>query len=386
MRLAIVTPRYGPDVLGGAETLARGLAHAATRRGWDVDVWTTCARSHYNWRNVHPAGVERHQGVLVHRFPVSRKAPHRHAELDLCLAERGELSPEDQYAWLESGAHSPQLYAHVARYASQRDLVLALPYAAPLIHYAAWAMPRQVVLWPCLHDEPYAFMEPVRLLLESVRGVMFLTPEEHDLALRRLGVRPRRTGIVGGGVTPWPDSADGGTPAGDLLLYVGRLEGGKNVGLLYESMRRYAERDSGVRLMVLGRGPSTPPRHPAIEYRGFVAEEEKRRIYRRALALCQPSLNESFSITVMESWLAGRPVLVHGACPVTRGHVERSRGGLWFSSCDEFVGAVEWLRSHPALATRMGQNGQRYVMANYTWSAVLARFEQLLVDWGMGDA
>lgn len=382
MNLAILVPRYGQDVLGGAETLARGLAQAATRHGWRVEVWTTCARSHYTWRNDQPAGAERQQGVVVRRFPVTRRAPRRHAELDLRLAEQGALPVEEQYAWLDSGAHSPHLYAHVARCAGEWDLVVALPYAAPLVHYAAWAAPGRVVLWPCLHDEPYAYMEPVRLLLESVRGVVFLTPEERDLALRRLRMHPRCAGVVGGGVPAWPEP-DGDAPASDFLLYVGRLEGGKNVDLLYDYVRRYAEHRDGVQLTVLGCGPATPPHHRAIAYRGFVPEEEKRRTYRRALALCQPSLNESFSITMMESWLAGRPVLVHGACPVTRGHVERSRGGLWFRSFEEFAGAVDWLRAHPALATRMGRNGRRYVMANYTWSSVLRRFERLLVAWGI---
>ena len=383
MRLAIVTPRYGADVLGGAETLARGLAQAAARRGWRVEVWTTCARSHYTWRNVHPAGQRRHGDVLVHRFPVSRVAPQRHAELDLLLAEQGVLPVEDQYAWLASGAHSPELYAHVTGCAPACDVVVALPYAAPLVHYAAWAAPERVVLWPCLHDEPYAYLEPTRLLLESVRGVMFLTPEERDLALRRLRVNPRRTGVVGGGVETWPEAADSGAIAGDLLLYVGRLEAGKGVDLLYTYVCRYTDEGGAVRLAVVGGGPLEPPRHPAIEGHGFVPEEEKRRIYRRALALCQPSLNESFSITAIESWLAGRPVLVREACPVTRGHVERSRGGLWFRSYHEFAGAVDWLRSHPELATRMGENGRRYALANYTWPAVLARFGRLLAEWGV---
>jgi glycosyltransferase involved in cell wall biosynthesis len=83
----------------------------------------------------------------------------------------------------------------------------------------------------------------------------------------------------------------------------------------------------------------------------------------------------------MESWLAGRPVLVHEHCEVTRGHVQRSKGGLWFSHFDEFAEAVQWLQTHPDLATRMGQNGQTYVRRNYTWPAVVDRFERLIRQW-----
>jgi glycosyltransferase involved in cell wall biosynthesis len=124
-----------------------------------------------------------------------------------------------------------------------------------------------------------------------------------------------------------------------------------------------------------------PPRHRAFEYHGFVSETEKARAYGTALALCQPSLNESFSLTIMESWLAARPVLVHGQCAVTRGHVKRSKGGLWFQSYEEFTGAIEWLHSSPARAERMGENGRTYVSSNYSWEATLSRFAHIIERW-----
>jgi glycosyltransferase involved in cell wall biosynthesis len=383
MKIAIVTARYGPDVLGGAESLARGFAEEAARRRWTVEVWTTCARSHYTWKNVYRPGQERCQGVLVRRFPVTDWDPDLQAELNLRIASRGMLSAADQYRWLESGMHSAPLYGHVVHHAGEFDVIVTLPYAMPLTHYAAWAVPERVVMWPCLHDEPYAYLEPVRLLLESVWGVMFLSPEECHLAARRLGIHLDRFAVLGGGVTlPLPARAF--PPADmqpDYLLYSGRLEGGKNLPLLYDYVERYYAEGGKVRLVVLGGGPVEPPDHPAFEYRGFVSEEEKALACASALALCQPSLNESFSISLMESWLAARPVLVHGECAVTRGHVERSRGGLWFHTYEEFVGAVEWLQANPTLASRMGENGQRYVSSNYSWKAVVDRFERLILHW-----
>jgi glycosyltransferase involved in cell wall biosynthesis len=83
----------------------------------------------------------------------------------------------------------------------------------------------------------------------------------------------------------------------------------------------------------------------------------------------------------MESWLAGRPVLVPEECDVTREHVRRSKGGLWFYSADEFAAALDWLTNRPDLASRMGQNGRRYVLQNYTWTAVAERFEHILSHW-----
>ena len=381
MRVAIAVPRYGPEVVGGAETLARGFAEEAARRGWTVEVWTTCARSHYTWKNVYPAGTEASNGVTVRRFPITLWRPGVRAKIETRLASLGSLSVADQYAWLASGAHSGPLYRYVAGLAEGFDVLVVLPYAMPLAHYAAWAAPDKVVIWPCLHREPYAYMEPVRLLLENVWGVMFLSPEESVLATRFLRMCLHRHAVLGGGVTSILASEQPQNNPSPYLLYIGRLEEGKNLSVLYEYVRRYGDEGGNIRLVVLGSGPLKPPTHLAFDYRGFVSEQEKAKACVAALALCQPSLNESFSITIMESWLAGRPVVVYEDCAVTRGHVRRSRGGLWFRTYEEFREAIEWLKANRRLANRMGHNGREYVRRNYTWEAVANRFERIVTGW-----
>jgi glycosyltransferase involved in cell wall biosynthesis len=170
------------------------------------------------------------------------------------------------------------------------------------------------------------------------------------------------------------------------MLYIGRLEAGKNLRLLYGYVQRHAAEGGSLRLVVAGKGSLTPPAGFPFDFRGAVSEAEKAALIHGALLLCQPSLNESFSLTMMESWLAGRPVLVHEQCDVTREHVRRSKGGLWFFSYDDFAGAIEWIRSRPEVAARMGGNGRRYVEANYTWPAVVDRFVRIRDRWRAGES
>ena len=418
MRIAVIVHRYGEDVVGGAEQQARGFAEEAARRSWAIEVWTTCVRSHYTWENVYPAGVEKINGVLVRRFPITWWDHYRRAELEFRLNILGTLPSADQYAWLETGAHSAPLYQHIVRHANEFDALIVLPYAMPLTHYAAWAAPERMVLWPCLHNETYAYLELIRLLMESVWGVMFNSPEERDLAVKVLGIQPQRHAVLGEGVALslpiitqhvisrsgsfdfaqdkfWDEKSRparteisrsarndrmADQPRHDLL-YIGRLEQGKNVHWLYQYIRRYVDDGGEIRLVVLGDGPVKPPAQPVFDYRGFVSEKEKAAACASVLALCQPSVNESFSLTIMEAWLNGRPVLVHGDCAVTQGHVRRCNGGLWFRDYEEFVGAVEWLKNNPDLASRMGENGREYVRCNYTWQAVADRFERIMTVW-----
>ena len=69
MKLTFVTPRYGTEVIGGAETAARMLAERlCLRPGWEVEVLTSCALDHLTWENTEPAGTTVINGVTVRRF------------------------------------------------------------------------------------------------------------------------------------------------------------------------------------------------------------------------------------------------------------------------------------------------------------------------------
>src|SRR4029078_6937434 len=65
--IAFVPPRYGDDVVGGAETVLRQAAERLAGRGWEVEILTTCARDHYSWANAYPAGSSRDGDLATHR-------------------------------------------------------------------------------------------------------------------------------------------------------------------------------------------------------------------------------------------------------------------------------------------------------------------------------
>ncbi len=378
LRLAIIVPRYGLDVAGGAETLARKFAETAVSHGCEVDVWTTCARDHTSWENVHERGQSTHQGVHIYRFPITQWPNEQHQQLMLQFGREYTLPVNRQFEWLFTWVHSEPMYEHIAAHAAHYDVVLALPYLSSIVYYAAWTAVEKVVLFPCLHDEPAAYLAPFRLLLESVQGILFLSPEEQMLATQQLGMNLPRHTVLGMGIDNPPEIPSHAVASEPFLLTMGRLEGGKNLQLIYDYVQRYVDEGNELKLVLVGQGDFKPPAHPAFEYRGFVTEREKQKLASSALALCHPSLNESFSIVIMESWLAGRPVMVHEQCAVTRGHVQRSGGGLTFVTYADFVNAISWLKAYPEKAVQMGENGRHYVQKNYTWPLVWERFSQFV--------
>jgi glycosyltransferase involved in cell wall biosynthesis len=66
--------------------------------------------------------------------------------------------------------------------------------------------------------------------------------------------------------------------------------------------------------------------------------------------------------------------VVHGLCPVTRDHVLRSGGGLYFSSADDFFAVIDRLITDEPLSRALGVSGRAYVDSEYSWGAVIKRF------------
>lgn len=392
-RLAFVVPRYGPRVLGGAESLARAIAEKVVEAGYaTIEIFTTCAVNHITWQNDLPAGTTQENGVWVHRFPTAQEQrDHRvYEQLALRLLQQDHLSRAEQLQWVEQSIHSPRLYAALSQRIAAFDLIFLMPYLFGTTFYASALRPERTILWPCLHDEIYAYLDVTRDLFETSYGVLFNAPPEADLAKRIYGFAHPNARVVGLGFDQPPEVQPERFLSkyhltDPFILYSGRLEAPKNVDLLIDYFERYSRRNHGnspFKLVLMGSGPVNVPRHPEITSVGFQpTEAEKHAAFASASLLCQPSINESFSIVMMEAWQHQVPVLVNQHCNVTYHHARQSGGGLWFSCYEDFEGVLDELAQNKALRHKLGANGQRYLTKNYSWSAVLDRFCKAVDDW-----
>ncbi len=387
MRLLCVVPRYGENVLGGAEALMRGFAESTAACGVDTHVLTTCATSTVTWANDLPAGRTSINGVPVWRYPIDPvHAPRRYQQLFYKIMTAQPLDLDEQYAWLDLGPHSPALYAHLQRHGAHYDDILFTPYLFPLVQYAASLFPERSVIWPCLHDEAFARFEATRLMLGQAAGLIFNSEPERELARRKVHVDHPHTVVAGIGVDDFVGRADRFRQLYNLsepfILYAGRLEPPKNVPVLLDYFLAYKRsRSTPVKLVLMGEGTTPVPPHPDIVSIGFKQGQDKFDAYAAATILCQPSIMESFSIVIMESWLAGVPVLVHDDCAVTRYHCEQSNGGLSFGGAAEFAACLDWFLSHPAERAQLGRQGRAYVRRYYTQAAVTQRVLEALRQW-----
>jgi glycosyltransferase involved in cell wall biosynthesis len=384
MRVSFVVPRYGPEIIGGAETAARALAERlVSLKGWDVEVLTGCADDFVSWADVRPAGVESVNGVRVVRFASSAgRDPSFHPLSAALLADPAAATAADAERWVDlQGPVVPDLVD--AALDSGSDALIFYPY----LYYPTVRVIDRVrtptVLHPAAHDEPALRLPVFRRVFTAADGLVFQTAAERDLVQGLFPVATHRQLLLGLGVDDPPGppgrrrvpdgpSATGGDP---YLVCLGRVEPNKGTTLLAELFAAYKVRHPGpLRLVLAGPVVEAPPAHPEIDVSGPVSEERKWALLQGAVALVSPSPWEAFSLVVAEAWSAATPVVVNAACAATVEHCRRSGGGLSFDGFAEFEAVVDLMSHDGATRAGLGVRGRAYVDRWFRWPRIIDRY------------
>ena len=389
MRLTFIVPRYGPEIIGGAETAARLLAeHLASRPHWSVQVLTTCARDFVTWDNEYPAGDELVNGVLVRRFASTQgREPSFHPLSAALLADPVHASAADAERWLDlQGPVCPELTE--AALASSADALAFYP-------YLYWPTARVIdrvtlptILHPAAHDEPALRLSVFPRVFAAADGLVFQTTAERGLVERTFAVAEHSQLLLGLGVDD-PDleprpSDTGCVPTDPYLVCLGRVEGHKGSRLLASLFAAYKQRHPGpLRLVFAGPVVEAPDPHPEIDVLGPVNEDTKWALLGGAVSLVSPSPWEAFSLVLAEAWSTRIPVVVNAACAATSEHCRRSGGGLAFGGYGTFEVIVDRLTTDGALRAELGALGRSYVDRHFRWPVIVeryARFVQRVVE------
>jgi len=262
LKLAFVTPWYGPEAPGGAEALARSTAECLCRRGLPVEVLTTCARDIYSdWgRDYFRAGTESVNGVPVRRFPVrSHRDRQAFDAINLRLMAGATVTSADEEIFIREMINSPALIAYIRAHCADY-VFLPVSYMFGTTYWGVQACPERSWVVPCLHDEAYAYLAVYQDMFAKARGVLFLSRPERDLAHRLYPIADKPAYLIGAGVdTDYAGDAAAFRRAfgiqGPFILYAGRKDAAKNLPLLIEYARRYREKQHvDLKLVLTGGG------------------------------------------------------------------------------------------------------------------------------------
>ncbi|MEK6337084.1 MAG: glycosyltransferase family 4 protein [Acidobacteriota bacterium] len=383
-RVAVIVQRCHETVVGGSESLAWQYANLL-KDNYRAEVLTTTALHTSDWGNALPAGEEFREDVTIRRFSVtSGRMPYWGRLHERLLTDHRTQNARrvnsDENHWLPwslslqeefvraQGPYSQSLFDFLESHWSEYQALIFVTYLYATSYFGMLRIPPGISFFaPTLHDEEPAYLSVYRHVAHRARSLIWLTDAERRLGHRLWGPLSGRT--VGMMIDSVP------RPPAKLknryLLYCGRIDPNKGCNELFDYFIRFKQQHpTDIRLVLAGKDDIKVPRHPDIEFRGFVSSEEKFSLMSGATALVMPSRKESFSIVTLEAMAQGTPVIANGKSEVISDHVNQSKGGYTYADYADFANKLKDLISDRDKAREMGINGSEYVNANYTLERV----------------
>ena len=372
MRLLVLNwqDRLNPRA-GGAEVHLHEIFGRLARQGWPVTLLTSGTRDLPAEAEVDGIRVLRIGGRHSHllRAPGRALKLLRDEPFDLLLED---LNKVPLFSPLWSGVPVGLLVHHLFGATAFREA--SLPLAT-----ATWLLER-----------------PVPRIYRSTPTIAVSESTRKDLRSRGLEapIEVIPNGIDASWFTP---AAEGERFDEPTLLYLGRLKRYKRIDLILEAVSRLVRAGRSVRLVVAGRGDHRTglERRAAelqisshVDFRGFVSEEEKRELLRRAWVHAFTSPREGWGIANLEAAACGTPTVASDS-PGLRDSVRDGETGLLVphGEIDALADALARLLDDEALRTSQGRAARRFA-EGFSWDAITTRFaaalESMVVQGGEG--
>ena len=389
-KVAFVVQRYGAEVNGGAETLARQMAEHLNKE-YDVSVLTAKALDYITWEDYYKEDYEVINQVRVRRFPVDK--PRNIKEFSrLCKKvldnEKHTLAMEEE--WFDKqGPYSPGLIQYIKDNKDNYDVFIFMTYLYYTTVKGLPAVKDKAVLIPTAHDEAPVYLKTFREIFNMPRGIFYLTHEECEFTQKLFNNSNiiNNNGYGGSGIEI-PDSVNADFIKDkygieDYIVYAGRIDVSKGCKELFKYFKKYKRHNkNNLKLVLIGKEVMRVPHNSNIISLGFVSEQEKYDVMAGARALIMPSAFESLSIVVLEALGLGIPVICNGKCDVLKGHCKRSGAGIAYEDYRQFEAAINRvineIGSDEDLCRAIRNNAMEYVRNNYTWDIIMKRFNEVI--------
>ena len=324
---------------GGAEVHLHEIFGRLARRGHQVAL--LCSGFESGALRVHADGMEIHRTGGRHTFTLAA-APYYRRHLagegfDVVVEDLNKIPLFTPY-WVRSPL--VLLVHHLFGATAFREA--SAPFAA-----ATWLFERPI---PGIYRGI-----PAEAVSESTRD---------DLVAR--GLRASDIRVIHNGVdvdffSPDPNAAREPEPS---FLSVGRLKKYKRIDHAIEAVALLKSRGVFVRLRVAGRGDDEPRLRETVarlgvadrvEFFGFVSEDGKRDLMRRAWATVQPSPKEGWGITNVEAAACATPTIASDSPGLRESVIDGSTGILYpHGDVTKLADAMARLAANRGLVERLG--------------------------------
>lgn len=401
MKIAHFVQGYTPAV-GGTEYLIQRISEElVSGYGDEVTVYTTNAFNCEAFNNTKAPLMEAKDevinGVLVKRFPVFNKlSPLLNWAQRLSFSLR--LPGNDLIRTIYSGPILPSIFKELPHV--EADVIGASSFPLLHMHYASLAArltKTPLVLHGGLHPTDIWGFERkiIYRLIEKCSAYIANTIYERNFLIAK-GILPQKIHVVGVGTDPDKFTTATGREiktkyelnGQPVIAFVGQQGGHKGIESLIAAMPLVWKKVPEAKLIIAGSRTNYSlvldkmlkelKNAKNIIKIDNINEKLKAEILAACDIFASPSGYESFGITYLEAWAAGKPVIGtrQGAIPTV---IEEGKDGLLVDYKDyrELAGVILELLYDSQLRQQLGQNGRAKVLKKYTWPKIAKKFRRI---------
>jgi glycosyltransferase involved in cell wall biosynthesis len=291
------------------------------------------------------------------------------------------------------GPHAPELDAFLHAHAGEYDLILTHNPVFRPAQVAARAgreagVPVVMVPHAHLDDDYYHFPDVLRSIVGA--SAVLAAPQAACAFLRQQGA-PRVEYLP-----PGFDTTQTGTDADvaafrevwrdprPFVLVLGRKSPAKGYRAVIAAVERLATEQAVAAVLI---GPDDDGEAVVSTHAGYLGPQPAqvvRGALRACVALVSMSSSESFGMVLLESWIAGRPVIASRRCAAFADLVEHGRNGL-MAGQEDLHDAIRSLLVAPDLADRLGQAGHQQAL-EFDHAVINRRFIDICLSLCDGQA
>lgn len=162
------------------------------------------------------------------------------------------------------------------------------------------------------------------------------------------------------------------------VLFVGSLIPRKGLPFLIEAAKKIVKERSDTKFLIVGEGPLKSQLTNSLEaanlsgnfkFLGNLKDASLQTVYSCADVFALPSIQEGQGIVLLEAQASAKPVVAFDIGGVNETVRDGETGLLVkLGNTEEFAGALLKLIADRALREKMGADGRRFVMENFTWA------------------
>jgi glycosyltransferase involved in cell wall biosynthesis len=385
MNILQVIPCFTPPILfGGSQRAVNNLSEGLTKRGHHVKIFTS------NMAN------EAHSLCLPELENISGFEIHHFRNLSTALSRTTRLivTPDIVGALLQNLQEVDVVHLHELRNFPQlATAYFSLIAAKPYVVQAHGTLPVSSHLrLKNLYDKTI-----LRVLLEKADRVIAVSKSERN-QYEAYGVSPRKIEIVPNAIDP--DEFANLPPKGVfrsrygisksecVILYLGRIARDKGADVLVDAVSLMKRGHKNIRLVIVGPDDNHLKhvkeliriRHmeARVVITGALYGTSRLAAYEDADIYALPSLYETFPLTMLEAYMCSKAVVASNIGDMNE-RIKHGVTGFLFrpGDAEELAHYLSYLADNPLLADKMGIEGRKMVMDQYSMDRVIDRIEEI---------